>query len=406
MLICLLIHIVAPSSESLMYFPESWNPLKMVSSSVAHADWMHIAGNLLFFYAFSPMLEVAVNNKKQYFLILLALAVITSISYSLFSVLTSDNIPSLGLSGVVMGVIGLAAYMMPKAKIVTYIWFVTYLKNHYVAAWVLALWYIGWDILDLFSSGQNTGINLISHVSGGVSGYLIGYFFLNKQKIAIKDDLDEAIEYARSNQEDYGMASTYKGNRKEMVESIRYKDSIREYKKSIDNIYQQVQLNRDSDAIILMLQGSEEKQYSIEIYDELFERMLQWDVSRTLMCTARFCIDIYMHNRNYRRPLEIATHCYSIFDDFVLADPMHVLILAKYAISVQQYESAYVLVKNAEQRYGEHINHTLCKLLEVEVLWVHLNKHDEARKLLTDLLKATHSSEHHNTVMELAKTML
>ena len=211
MLLCLLIHIVAPSSEALMYFPESWNPLKMLSSSVAHADWGHLIGNLLFFYAFSPMLEVAVNNKKQYCLILLALTVITSVSYSLFSLLTRENIPSLGLSGVVMGVIGLAAYIMPRAKISTFIWFVTDIKNHYIAAWVLALWYIGWDVLDLFSSGQHTGINLISHVSGGVTGSLIGSFFLNNQKIAIKDDLDEAIEYARSSKEDFGIASTYKG---------------------------------------------------------------------------------------------------------------------------------------------------------------------------------------------------
>ena len=403
MLICLSIHIVAPSSGSLMYYPESWNPLKMVSSSVAHADWEHIIFNLLFFYAFSPMLEVAVNNRKQYCLILLALAVITSISYS---VLAGDNIPSLGLSGVVMGVIGLAAYMMPKAKVVTFVWFFSYMKNHYINAWVLALWFIGGNILDLFSFGNSTEINFISHVSGGVSGYLIGYLFLNKQKEAIKDDLDEAIEYARSNHNDIGMASTYKGNREQLIQSIKYKDSIREYNNSIDNIYQQVQLNRDSDAVILMLDGSEEKQFSVEIYDELFERMLQWGVSKTLLCTARFCIDLYIQQRSYRRALEIAAHCYSISDEFVLADPMHVLILAKYAISVQQYKTAYVLIKNSEQRYGESINYTLCKILEVEVLWVHLYEYEEARKLLADLLKTTRSSEHHNTVIGLAKTML
>ena len=241
------------------------------------------------------------------------------------------------------------------------------MKNHYIAAWILALWYIGWDVFDLFSSGQNTGINLISHVSGGVSGYLIGYFFLNKHKIAIKDDLDDAIQYARSNHEDTGMASTYKGNREQLIESIRSKDSIRKYNNSIDQIYQKAQSNRDSDAIILMLQGSEEKQFSIEIYDELFERMLQWEPSRLTMCTARFSIDLYMHKRTYRRPLEIVKHCYSISDEFVLADPMHVLILAKYAMSMQKYELAYALVKNADQRYGEYINYTLCALLEIEI---------------------------------------
>ena len=402
-LICLIIHIVDPSSESLMYFPESWNPLKMVSSSVAHGSWMHIIGNLLFFYAFSPMLEEAVNNKKHYFFILLALAVITSISYSIIS---HENIPTLGLSGVVFGVIGLAAYMMPKAKVVTFVWFFSYMKNHYINAWVLALWYIGGNILDLFSFGNSTEINFISHVSGGISGYLIGYFFLNKQKASIKDNLDEAIEYARSNHENTGMASTYKGNREQLIESIRSKDSIRKYNNSIDHIYQKAQSNRDSDAIILMLEGSEEKQFSIEIFDELFERMLQWEPSRLAMCTARFSIDLYMHKRSYRRPLEIVKQCYSISDEFVLADPMHVLILAKYAMLMQKYELAYALVKNAEQRYGEYINYTLCALLEIELLWVYLNRHDEARKILKDLLKVTHSTQHHNAVMALAKTML
>jgi tetratricopeptide (TPR) repeat protein len=155
-----------------------------------------------------------------------------------------------------------------------------------------------------------------------------------------------------------------------------------------------------------MLEGSEEKQFSIEIYDELFERMLQWEPSRLTMCAARLSIDLYMHKRNYRRSLEIVKHCYSISDEFVLADPMHVLILAKYAMSMQKYELAYALVKNAEQRYGEYINYTLCALLEIEILWMNLNKHDEAKKVLTDLLKSSHRSEDRKVVMELAKTIM
>ena len=92
MAVCLLIHLLAPASQSLMYYPDSWNPLTMVSSSLAHADWPHLIGNLLFFYAFSPMLEEAVANRIRYLLILLMMAIVTGISYSVFSVFANENI--------------------------------------------------------------------------------------------------------------------------------------------------------------------------------------------------------------------------------------------------------------------------------------------------------------------------
>jgi hypothetical protein len=39
--LCVLIFLLQISSnvtESLLYYPESWNPLKMITSSLAHAD--------------------------------------------------------------------------------------------------------------------------------------------------------------------------------------------------------------------------------------------------------------------------------------------------------------------------------------------------------------------------------
>ena len=193
--LCLLIHLIAPSSDALMYYPDSWNPIKMLTASVAHGSWSHIIGNLLFFYAFSPMLEIAVASTKRYVFILIALALITHITYSLYSLAVGDYVPTLGLSGVVMGVIGLAAYMMPRANIRTFVWFITHVKNYYIPAWLLAVWFIGWDISDLFSYGLSSGINLISHVSGGIGGYLIGYYYLKDHKMEIKEEIADAIDY-------------------------------------------------------------------------------------------------------------------------------------------------------------------------------------------------------------------
>ena len=48
----------APGSldARLMYAPDSWNPVKMLTASLAHGDWGHIIFNLIFFIAFAVVL--------------------------------------------------------------------------------------------------------------------------------------------------------------------------------------------------------------------------------------------------------------------------------------------------------------------------------------------------------------
>jgi membrane associated rhomboid family serine protease len=403
--LCLLIHLIAPSSDALIYYPDSWNPIKMLTASVAHGSWSHIIGNLLFFYAFSPMLETAVASTKRYVIILIALALITQITYSLYSLAVGEYVPTLGLSGIVMGVIGLTAYMMPRARIRTFVWVVTHAKNYYIPAWILAAWYIGWDVSDLFNYGLSSGINLISHVSGGIGGYLIGYYYLKDHKNEIKEEILDAIDYARSEREDYGMASTYSGGREKMIEQLRERDVKRDYENYLSRIYQLVQANRDSDAVVLALDGFEEKQYSVEIYTEMFERMNDWGPSRTLLCTGRLCIDLFMRNNNFHHALEITKRCIAVTDDFLIADPIHVQLLAKHAKETNQQDVAYTIIKNAAERYGDSINITQCVLLEIELLWMHMGDNNAAKKLLTKLLSTKISKEHHNAIMQLAKAM-
>ena len=42
----------------LWYPPDSWNPLRMLTASVAHGTWAHLMGNLFFFYAFAATIEI------------------------------------------------------------------------------------------------------------------------------------------------------------------------------------------------------------------------------------------------------------------------------------------------------------------------------------------------------------
>lgn len=405
MAICLLVHLLAPSSPALMYYPDTWNPVKMLTASFAHGDWMHIIFNLVFFYAFSPMLEMAIASTKRYILTLLVFAFVTHIAYSLFSLVTSEYIPTLGLSGVLMGVIGLSAYLMPRARVQTFVWVITFARNVYVPAWVLAAWYIGGDIWDMYNYGLSTGVNFISHISGGFAGYLIGYFYFTEHKNDIKDEVDDAIEYARSQRQDTGIASTYAGDRHRLENEAREREAKRDHEQDMSRIYNYVQATRDSDALMLILEDYEIKKHSMEIYDELFSRMSQWGPSRALLCTGRLIIDSHMHNRQYSAAVNTTKQCHTIAPEFVLADSLHALVLARHAMTVNEYELAWMIVRNADKRYGSTTDTIHCALLEVELLYMHLGKPVEARELITHLLAHQQPEEYHAKILTLARAI-
>lgn len=135
----------------LMYYPFTFNPIKMLTSALSHANWMHIIFNLVFLFAFTPTLEILIGNKLKFITVLVSISLIGGVIYSFTSILEGSYIPTLGLSGVVSGMIGFSAFMMPGASIRTLIWFLFFIRRLFIPAWILAIWYIGWDIYDLFS---------------------------------------------------------------------------------------------------------------------------------------------------------------------------------------------------------------------------------------------------------------
>jgi len=169
-------------NKELMYFPDSPDLLKMISSTVAHGDIWHIAGNLIFFLAFAPAIEILLARAWLFLVVIFVIAIMTSLAYTVSVFMGAQSLPGLGLSGVVMGMIGLYAAVMPFQKIRVFVWVLTYIRNVYIPAWILALWYIGFDALDLLLGTGSPAINLVAHVTGGITGYLLGFVFFRRYR--------------------------------------------------------------------------------------------------------------------------------------------------------------------------------------------------------------------------------
>ncbi len=169
-------------TKSLWYDPASWNPVNMVTAVFAHADWIHLFGNLFFFFAFAAAIELIVGS-VTFSLLVVASALFTGVMYSASSMASGYPAPTVGLSGVVMFMVALFVFLLPRGKIRCF----AVVRTFAIPAWILATWYIGWDLYKLFGSDVDSGINLVAHVSGAAFGYLIGILFFRTRKQEIHE---------------------------------------------------------------------------------------------------------------------------------------------------------------------------------------------------------------------------
>ena len=182
------------------YDTASWNVWHMISSSFSHGDWGHIIFNLIFFIAFATTVE-AIIGPVAFVLFILISSLVIGVTDSIVSELIDNHHRTLGLSGVVMGVMGLFAYLLPRGKIRCYYWFVVVFGSVAVPGWILAGWYIGGDIYQLFVTDDHGAINVLAHVAGGVSGFLYGFFFLKGARMlaaSLQRDMDRSSMSVRT----------------------------------------------------------------------------------------------------------------------------------------------------------------------------------------------------------------
>jgi len=175
-------------TERLAYHADSYNIINMFTSQFAHADIFHLVGNLLFFYAFAASLEIVLGSLR--FITLAAVMSIgVSLAFSLSTLSPGPEASTIGLSGVVMGMIGLFSYLMPTANIRCLLVILLYFRTITIPAWLLAIWFFGWDFYELFLTDRQTNVNLVAHVSGAFFGYALAAIFFRHRKKDISKHL-------------------------------------------------------------------------------------------------------------------------------------------------------------------------------------------------------------------------
>lgn len=367
-LICVLVFYLQLStsiSEQLLYYPESWNPLTMISSSFAHADIFHLLGNLLFFMAFAPAVEAVIASRLHYVGIILFLSVVVSICYSLSIIIGgAEPLPSLGLSGVVMGFIGLSAFLMPQARIRVFWWYIVFWKTFYIPGWIVAAFFIGLDTWEMLTAENYHGINVVAHVAGGIAGYLYGYFWMQDRKSDIKEELEDEIEEMKIEQRHGKSHSMSYRGRKRMDEELVAKKQQQVDDRFMGQVYKAVTTHRDAEAINLLVDRYDYKELGSKDFITLYKHIEAWGPSRTLLCLGRLIIFLLDRENRYGQALHYIEKCQAISPAFILPDLTKTHYYAKMAIDAGRPEITSKLIKNSEKRYGHLVDLEQLKTLE------------------------------------------
>ena len=155
-----------------LYAIPSW--LTIFTSMFMHGGFMHLAGNMLYMWIFADNIEDDLGPKRFLLFYLLA-----GVGAAMTQVLidTQSQVPMVGASGAIGGILGAYLINYPKAKVLVLIpfgFFSQLLKIR--ALYVLGLWFI----LQFISSGG--GVAYAAHIGGFVSGIILILFFNKKVK--------------------------------------------------------------------------------------------------------------------------------------------------------------------------------------------------------------------------------
>jgi membrane associated rhomboid family serine protease len=148
--------------------------LTLFSSMFMHAGWLHLGSNMLYLWIFGDNVEDRFGH-IPYLIFYVLCGLAATFAQLVFSM--DSNIPNLGASGAIAGVLGAYILLFPGRQIKV-------LMGNRMGS-VSALIVIGlWIILQFFSgvasiseTADTGGVAFMAHIGGFVAGFLLTFLF-------------------------------------------------------------------------------------------------------------------------------------------------------------------------------------------------------------------------------------
>ncbi len=150
----------------------------IVTSMFLHGGWLHIISNMVFLWAFAPLMEEGMGSIR--FIIFYLLAGVAAMAAQVYGADPNATIPSLGASGAVAGVMGAFLVTYPRDQIRTLILSPAPRIVLIPAVMLIGLWIVT-QVISVTTETQEAnagGVAYLAHIGGAIFGAVTGRLFL------------------------------------------------------------------------------------------------------------------------------------------------------------------------------------------------------------------------------------
>lgn len=170
-------HFILSLSYIPAYIVQGKHLVTIVTAMFVHAGWLHILGNMVYFWAFAPEIE-DVMGRWRFTVFYLTGGLFASLVQ--IGVDPTSPLPNLGASGAIAAVMGAFLVTFPRDRIRTIVFLGFFVIIPFIPAMVL----VGiWFLLQLFSEAgsimtrQAGGVAHMAHIGGFVFGLVAARIF-------------------------------------------------------------------------------------------------------------------------------------------------------------------------------------------------------------------------------------
>ncbi len=148
--------------------------LTIFTSMFMHAGWLHLGGNMLYLWIFGDNVEDRFGHLK-YLIFYLLCGVAATFAQMAFSM--GSDVPNLGASGAIAGVLGSYIFMFPQEQVRVLIGrTVTPVSALIViGAWIVLQFFSG--VASIASAADTGGVAYMAHIGGFIAGLVLTFLF-------------------------------------------------------------------------------------------------------------------------------------------------------------------------------------------------------------------------------------
>lgn len=143
----------------------------LFTSMFLHGGWLHLAGNMLFLWVFGDNLEDEMGH-VGYLIFYLSCGLLSALAHVLAA--PYSQVPTVGASGAIAGVMGGYLLMFPKARVDILVIFIVFFKILPVPAWIMLAVWLGMQFIGGIGADPTSGgVAYWAHAGGFVAGFVL-----------------------------------------------------------------------------------------------------------------------------------------------------------------------------------------------------------------------------------------